>query len=168
MHGGFFPAPLSVGPDRRAVGADRSAGAGEDRKPPGGPLEAADRGGDPVREPQRVRVADAAARIPALGHRVLVFPAVERGRDRRRDPRRAARSRPPDGRPGSHGLGRDRRLPGREGSDTVGKDSRGYDAGKKTNGSKRYIVTHKTGLWWWWWWWPPRPACRTATAGAWS
>jgi transposase len=28
-----------------------------------------------------------------------------------------------------------------EGSDTVGRDSRGYDAGKKVNGRKRFIVT---------------------------
>jgi hypothetical protein len=27
------------------------------------------------------------------------------------------------------------------GADTVGRDSRGYDAGKKVNGRKRFIVT---------------------------
>lgn len=33
-----------------------------------------------------------------------------------------------------------------KGADTVGKDSRGYDAGKKTNGRKRHIVTDTLGL----------------------
>lgn len=33
-----------------------------------------------------------------------------------------------------------------KGADTVGKDSRGYDAGKKTNGRRRHIVTDTTGL----------------------
>jgi transposase len=33
-----------------------------------------------------------------------------------------------------------------KGADTVGKDSRGYDAGKKTNGPKRHIVTDTIGL----------------------
>lgn len=33
-----------------------------------------------------------------------------------------------------------------KGADTVGKDSRGYDAGKKTNGRKRHIVVDTIGL----------------------
>lgn len=33
-----------------------------------------------------------------------------------------------------------------KGADTVGNDSRGYDAGKKTNGRKRHIVTDTLGL----------------------
>jgi transposase len=33
-----------------------------------------------------------------------------------------------------------------KGADTVGKDSRGYDAGKKTNGRKRHVVTDTLGL----------------------
>lgn len=33
-----------------------------------------------------------------------------------------------------------------KGADTVGRDSRGYDAGKKTNGRKRHIVTDTLGL----------------------
>lgn len=33
-----------------------------------------------------------------------------------------------------------------EGADTVGRDSRGYDAGKKVNGRKRFIVTDTLGL----------------------
>ncbi|PZG45977.1 IS5/IS1182 family transposase [Spongiactinospora gelatinilytica] len=33
-----------------------------------------------------------------------------------------------------------------KGADTVGGDSRGYDAGKKINGRKRFIVTDTTGL----------------------
>ena len=33
-----------------------------------------------------------------------------------------------------------------KGADTVGRDSRGYDAGKKINGRKRFIVTDTTGL----------------------
>lgn len=33
-----------------------------------------------------------------------------------------------------------------QGADTVGKDSRGYDAGKKVNGRKRFIVTDTLGL----------------------
>ncbi|MEO3928828.1 IS5 family transposase [Micromonosporaceae bacterium B7E4] len=32
------------------------------------------------------------------------------------------------------------------GADTVGRDSRGYDAGKKINGRKRFIVTDTAGL----------------------
>jgi hypothetical protein len=32
------------------------------------------------------------------------------------------------------------------GADTVGRDSRGYDAGKKINGRKRFIVTDTLGL----------------------
>ncbi|MGN9914696.1 transposase [Phytohabitans sp. LJ34] len=32
------------------------------------------------------------------------------------------------------------------GADTVGADSRGYDAGKKINGRKRFIVTDTLGL----------------------
>jgi transposase len=32
------------------------------------------------------------------------------------------------------------------GADTVGQDSRGYDAGKKINGRKRFIVTDALGL----------------------
>jgi hypothetical protein len=33
-----------------------------------------------------------------------------------------------------------------EGADTVGTDTRGYDAGKKVNGRKRFIVTDTAGL----------------------
>jgi transposase len=33
-----------------------------------------------------------------------------------------------------------------QGADTVGRDSRGYDAGKKINGRKRFIVTDTLGL----------------------
>ena len=33
-----------------------------------------------------------------------------------------------------------------KGADTVGASSRGYDAGKKTNGRKRHIVTDTAGL----------------------
>jgi transposase len=33
-----------------------------------------------------------------------------------------------------------------QGADTVGSDSRGYDAGKKTNGRKRHVVTDTVGL----------------------
>jgi transposase len=33
-----------------------------------------------------------------------------------------------------------------QGSDTVGRDTRGYDAGKKVNGRKRFIVTDTLGL----------------------
>ena len=33
-----------------------------------------------------------------------------------------------------------------KGADTVGRDSRGYDAGKKINGRKRFIVTDTAGL----------------------
>jgi Transposase DDE domain len=33
-----------------------------------------------------------------------------------------------------------------KGADTVGHDSRGYDAGKKINGRKRFIVTDTLGL----------------------
>jgi transposase len=33
-----------------------------------------------------------------------------------------------------------------KGADTVGRDSRGYDAGKKVNGRKRFIVTDTCGL----------------------
>lgn len=33
-----------------------------------------------------------------------------------------------------------------KGADTVGRDSRGYDAGKKINGRKRFIITDTLGL----------------------
>ncbi|WP_083502559.1 transposase [Sphaerimonospora mesophila] len=33
-----------------------------------------------------------------------------------------------------------------KGADTVGRESRGYDAGKKINGRKRFIVTDTLGL----------------------
>ncbi len=33
-----------------------------------------------------------------------------------------------------------------KGADTVGRDSQGYDAGKKTDGRKRFIVTDTLGL----------------------
>ena len=33
-----------------------------------------------------------------------------------------------------------------KGAGTVGRDSRGYDAGKKINGRKRFIVTDTLGL----------------------
>ncbi len=33
-----------------------------------------------------------------------------------------------------------------KGTDTVGTDTRGYDAGKKVNGRKRFIVTDTAGL----------------------
>ncbi|MEV0568440.1 transposase [Dactylosporangium sp. NPDC050588] len=33
-----------------------------------------------------------------------------------------------------------------KGADTVGRDSRGYDAGKKINGRKRFIVTDTPGV----------------------
>ncbi|MFG3438456.1 transposase [Nonomuraea sp. NPDC047897] len=33
-----------------------------------------------------------------------------------------------------------------KGADTVGRDSRGYDAGMKVNGRKRFIITDTTGL----------------------
>ena len=32
-----------------------------------------------------------------------------------------------------------------KGADTVGRDTRGYDAGKKINGRKRFIVTDTLG-----------------------
>lgn len=52
----------------------------------------------------------------------------------------------PGGRPATHSRRRIVDAQSVEGADTVGADSRGYDAGKKTNGCKRHIVVDTLGL----------------------
>ena len=103
----------------------------------------ADRGSDPASGPHRLRVADAAARLPALGHGVLVLQTLERRRDDRQDPRRAARNAAGRDPMASAGIVDSQSL---KGADTVGAETRGYDAGKKTNGRKRHVVVDTTGL----------------------
>jgi Transposase DDE domain len=51
------------------------------------------------------------------------------------------------------------------GADTVGRDSRGYDAGKKINGRKRFIVTDTLWLLLSWSW-PPHAAHPAQTCRA--
>lgn len=84
--------------------------------------------------------------FPALADRLRLVPAVEGSRSHRADPRRVPRADP---------AGRRSRRPPSAGvidfqsvkaADTVGKGSRGYDAGKKVNGRKRFIVTDSLGL----------------------
>lgn len=110
-------------------------------------------------------LAAATARLPALGHRVLVFQRwnAEGATDRIHDTLRAAVR---------DGAGRDPMASAGivdaqsvKGADTVPAASRGFDAGKKVNGRKRHVVVDT-----WvcsWWCWSPRPACKTATVAGW-
>lgn len=89
----------------------RSHGSGGDRVPARDPSTPADRGGNPLWGTHSVGVADDAARLPAEGHRVLVFPALGRRPYDRPDPRGVARSRAGCGRAGPEGLSWDRGFP---------------------------------------------------------
>lgn len=91
-------------------------------------------------------MAAAAGRLSAVADRLLVLRAVGRTAGHRDD---AAGPTPP----GPGGRGPRPRPVGRlidsqrvKGADTVGADTRGYDAGKKVNGRKRFIVTDTLGL----------------------
>ena len=68
------------------------------------------------------------------------------GQGHRGDTGRAAGGGPGTAGPQSPAQRRDYRLASVKGADTVGRDSRGYHAGKKINGRKRFIVTDTLGL----------------------
>jgi transposase len=92
-------------------------------------------------------VAAVAGGLPALADRVLVLRPVGAGQGHRGDPPGGARAAAPAGGPQPGTERRVDRLPERQGrADTVGRDTRGYDAGKKINGRKRFIVTDTLGL----------------------
>lgn len=127
--------------------ADRTLTArAEHRRTPGEASAQEDRQRDPVRGALRLSIAVPAHRPAAMADRVLVLPAVEEAgvtemllTELRRSARRqAGRADEP-----STGIIDSQSV---KGADTVSRDSRGYDANKKINGRKRFIVTDISGL----------------------
>lgn len=92
----------------------------------------------------RVLVAAATGGFPAVADRVLVLQPVGTGWCDGQDPARGAGAAARAGWPQPRaGLIDSQSV---KGADTVGRDTRGYDAGKKVNGRKRFIVTDTLGL----------------------
>ena len=92
-------------------------------------------------------VAAAAGRLPALADGVLALPAVEAARVSPNGSSTSCASRSGSPTAATRADARDHRLPVRQGPPTPsGRDTRGYDAGKKINGRKRFIVTDTLGL----------------------
>jgi transposase len=127
------------------VGVDRADGAGQARRSTGAPAQT-DRGSHLVPEPDGLLLAAAAHDFPPWETVYWYFErwnadgTTDRIHDALRDATRDQAGRDPMA---SAGIVDAQSV---KGADTVGKDSRGYDAGKKTNGRKRHIVTDTVGL----------------------
>jgi hypothetical protein len=128
---GFVRAPAAGGEDRRPAGEARTPGAG---------------GRDPLHRADGVRVAAAAGGLPALADGVLALQPVGTGQGHREDPAGGARTAPDPGRPHPAAQRRVDRLPERQGRRHRRVRVPRYDAGKKVNGRKRFIVTDTLGL----------------------
>lgn len=105
---------------------------------------AADRGRDLLRGADRVRVAATAEELSALADGLLALHLVARRRNRRARPQRPTRAGSQSRRPRpQYGL-----IDSQSAStaDTVPAATRGFDAGKKVKGRKRFIVTDTLGL----------------------
>jgi hypothetical protein len=76
---------------------------------------------------------------------VYWYFALGRRRGDRAAPGDAAGQGPGAGRPQAAAVGGDHPLAVVKGADTVGTDTRGYDAGRRVNGRKRFIVTDTAG-----------------------
>jgi len=130
------------------MGLDRSAhSASQVRHPQGWPAagrQAADRSRADVLRPQRLPMADAAARIRAVAHGAPLLPPVATRWDAAEDSRRPPPTGASPGWPKAQPLGRDHRQPVSE--DRGKRGARGYDAAKKINGRKRHIVVDTLGL----------------------
>lgn len=84
--------------------------------------------------------------IPALADGVLLFRALGEAAGHAADARHPAAAGPPDRRTRCRAVGGHHRLPERQGPDPVSRTTRGYDAGKKINGRKRFVITDTLGL----------------------
>ncbi|MFF4988969.1 transposase [Streptosporangium saharense] len=91
-------------------------------------------------------LAAVAGRLPALADGVLALRALGGPGRHPEDPGRAAPARPYESRAGGGTVGGGHRHQSVKGADTVGADTRGYDANKKINGRKRFVVTDTLGL----------------------
>jgi transposase len=140
-------AALSLGPNRRAVEAGRAAAAGGEHRWQAGEAPApCGRGRDPLRGAHRLFVAATTDGLPTLANGLLVLQPLGAGQTHRADAagaagttaRAAGRNAEP-----SAGIIDSQSV---KGADTVGRDSRGYDAAKRINGRKRFIITDTLGL----------------------
>ena len=91
-------------------------------------------------------MARASSRFPTLGDGLRVFRPLAEGWDLAAGARQSARPGPGEGRARRHTDGRGDRLPVGQGAETVGRGRRGFDAGKKINGTKRHIAVDTLGL----------------------
>ena len=142
---------LSLGHDRGRVGSLRAvtvgpAVAGRARRPSRQLVHARHRRRDPLPHAQWAGVAGLAGRLPARGHCVLAGDkwqadgSAERMHDDLRDRARLAAGReaaPTAAIIDSQSV---------KGSEMIGRSRRGYDAGKKINGTKRHLAVDVQGL----------------------
>lgn len=114
------------------------------RRPTAQGPKARDRRGDPLPSAGRLRLAAAAARLPALADRLPLFPPVAaRGRVGP-GPSRAGPRGPRAGRTRRLAVRRHPRQPDRQDGGSK-RGFKGFDAGKKINGRKRHIATDTDG-----------------------
>ena len=97
-----------------------------------------------VLRPQRLPMANAAARFRTLAHGSSLLPALATGWHTATNSRCPPSASPPPGRSKTHAFGRDHRQP--VGQDRGKRGARGYDAGKKIKGRKRHLVVDTLGL----------------------
>ena len=103
-----------------------------------------DRQRHPLRTAHRVFLADAAPRPAALAHRLPLLPHLAPGRNLAAGARRPARhTATGSGSPGQFQRCRHRQAVG---ENHRKRGARGYDAGKRVSGRKRYIVVDTLGL----------------------
>ena len=97
-----------------------------------------------VLHPQRLPMADAAARLRALAHRPSLLPSLATGWHPATYSRCPPQASTPPGWSKTHSLRGDNRQP--VGQDRGKRGARGYDAGKKIKGRKRHLVVDTLGL----------------------
>src|SRR6056297_1371674 len=92
----------------------------------------------------RLRVASAAARLPAVADRLPLLPPLAAGGRVAPGPPRAGSGRPRARRPRRLAVGRRPRQPDRQDGGSKGR-FKGFDAGEKFHGRKRHIMTDTDG-----------------------
>lgn len=151
--------------ERRAVAKDRALGSRAEVRRSSGQVRASrNHQCDPVRRPQRLHMAELAARLAAVSDRVSLFSSVAAGRNVGSAACQASPASAPSGGQAAQALGCRAGQPKRQ-------DDRTRGAARLRRGEKRSSAA--SGMWWLTRsascgrWSSRRPACKTARAASW-